>query len=107
MSRWIALIGLLIMFIFVLLSDSFSKRKEAEYKNDERWQQIKLKASGIVLKFFNVIVGINCLAFVFAALFVAPSASISLVMVFRYAFYILALRYPFEYFALRYYDNKL
>ncbi|MBO0450630.1 MULTISPECIES: hypothetical protein [Enterococcus] len=107
MSKLLILLGLLILFLFILLKDSYSKKREVEYKNDERWQQIKLKSSVIVLKFYDMIIVLNCLAFFFTDLFNNHFASITLVKAFLYAFYIMLVRYPVEYFALRYYDQRL
>lgn len=53
MGRIMILTFLLIAIAFILLADHFDKKKTAEYKNDERWQAVKLKANNVILKFLT------------------------------------------------------
>lgn len=107
MKEIIAIGLLVILVVFIQLAYSFNKKKEQEYKNDERWQQVKLKVNRIVLLFFNLIVCLVTFGFIYFKVIGDSSATITYMSVFQYAFNILLIRYPVEYFALRYYDDKL
>lgn len=107
MRRMVILGLLLFAGIFMFLTDCFVKKKKSEYKNDERWQQIKLKVNSIVLKYFNILAGAICIGMIYFDAFVLSAPVISVVRVLYYAFLLVMLRYPVEYFALRYYDGKL
>lgn len=107
MRRMVILGLLLIIGAFILLTNNFNDKKKAEYKNDERWQLIKLKVNSVILKYFNVIIGIVGLGFIFFDAFILNSPTIPIANALKYVFYLLLLRYPVEYFALRYYDGKL
>lgn len=106
MDQAIILVYLIIALVFVFLSSGFKDKKEKEYKNDERWQLVKQKASKITLKYFDLLLVLICLGAFYYDLWDSQSI-ITLKRVFQYGFYIIMLRNPIEYFAFRYYDRTI
>lgn len=106
MKLWI-LLGFILLLIFIVLTDKFRKEKTAEYKNDERWQQVRVAANSVVMKFYNLLVGVVCLGFFAVDIFVTKLVSIPLENILLYASFILMLRYPIEYFALLFFDREM
>lgn len=107
--KLVILLGLVLIGSFIYVTNQFKETKKVAYKNDERWQQIRLKADKVVLSYINLVVGLVCVGF-FVADFVldqGTSVTIAIIHALFIAFFVLALRYPVEYCALRYFDQKM
>lgn len=97
----------ILLLIFIFLNTSFKDGMTKKYKNDERWQLIKLKSAEIVLKSLGILSIFVCSGYIYFTIIDSSNQIISLQNAFRIAFYAVTLRYPVEYFSLRYYDKAL
>lgn len=97
-------LSIIVFFIIQLLN--YRKKKSREYKWDERWKAITMKASVIVMCYFKLLGVLIMIGFCFIVFF-DIQYELSLADFFRIGTYILFFEYPVEYFALRYYDKVL
>lgn len=81
-------------------------KKEMEYKKDERWQLIQLKANNTA-NISNYILILLIAAGDSILLFSKIEISISLNRVLTYCILFIALRNAIEFFALKYFDKQL
>lgn len=107
MSQGFILVVLLILVAFLAADSRFKDKKQMEYKNDERWKLILMKANKILMLYFYTIFLILTFGYIYFAVFSTSSPTVALRTVFAFAFYLFILRNVIEYIALRYYDNAL
>lgn len=81
-------------------------KKEMEYKKDERWQLIQLKANNAA-NISNYILILLIAVGDTVLLFFKTEISISLNRVFLFGILFLALRNAIEFYALKYFDRRL
>ncbi|URZ87798.1 hypothetical protein [Floricoccus penangensis] len=94
----------------------YYRDKESEYGNDERWMIIKLKASNVVRRYYDIC----CLTAAIYLLWILarpvvllifgkilPEGRTSLVSIVATLAFIYMLSVIVEYFALRYYDKNM
>ena len=89
------------------LNTRYKSKMVELYKNDERWQLVRIKSADILLKFYDLIATIVSCGAIYFILFGTSTQTITLEHAFNYALYLMMLKYPVEYFSLRYYDKTL
>lgn len=81
-------------------------KKEIDYKNDERWQLIQLKANTTANYSHYILIVLVVVADIIT-LFSDIHITLTLNRVLTYALLFIALRNAIEMFALRYFDKRL
>lgn len=107
LAQSLLLIFFVIAAIFHLVNRVYQDKKEKEYRNDERWIMIKLKAKSVSIDYVNlVMVGLGIL-FIGLPITFGISLQISVERLAAVTFNLLMLRSMIEYFALRYFDKHM
>ena len=95
-----------ILAIFMYLTERFKKQKKVEYKNDERWQVIRLKANQMILRYFYILGIVICISLA-TVLVLNLKTEISLTTVVQVLFYGYLFQNPIEYYSLKYFDQEI
>ena len=93
-------------FVSLAANQEYKRKKECEYKKDERWSLVQDKADKIISKYYEWLIAIVAIGTV-ALVFVDLEVYLSLDRVFSILFIMLTSRYIVELFALRFYDSKI
>lgn len=94
---------LLVSYVYSLF---YKAKKQTEYQNNERWQNIQTLASKIGYAYFQFLLIIIAIATTLLLFFPTWNIDISLERVLMFAFYLIILGQIVELGAIKYYDKK-
>ncbi|MCH4171136.1 MAG: hypothetical protein LKF36_07925 [Lactobacillus sp.] len=107
MSQPLILTIIIILMVAYFYNLHYRAKKQIQYKNDERWREIELRASRMGYKFFEYLVILIAIGMVYLTFMPAANIDISLSRTLFIGFAVIILGQLVEMVALKVFDSRM